>query len=152
MKNNYIIRTDNYNIYEDYTLEDIEKIIKQEQEKNLKWYKEQLEKSKKEIEYFKNKEYDKISILDRPYFLDRGQQGLDDLEKAIHREIEYFSNLVEEYKDTKPYRIFKEIKEETPLITDILNYTNTTNTTENLEILINTLTTILEEKRKEENK
>lgn len=110
MRNNYMIRIGNYEVYENYTLEDIKKIIKEKQQKRLESFKEELKRSKKEIEYFKNKEYDKIKILDRPYFLNRGQEGLDELEQAIYREIDHYTKAVEQYKDTTPYRIFEEIK------------------------------------------
>ena len=112
--NNYIVKdslgyTEYYN---NTTLEDVKKIIKDKQTKRLADFTKDLETSTKELEYFKNKEYDKIKILDRDYFLNRGQAGLDDLERAIYREIDINNQRINEYQNGTPYTIFEERKEE----------------------------------------
>lgn len=108
---NYIIynKIYGYEIFENTTLEEVKKYIEEKRNDYLNYYKEQLKKEEQDLEYFYNKEYDKMSIIDRNYFLNNGKEGLQRLEEVTKRNIDDFKENIKCFSSTESFRIFKEM-------------------------------------------
>ena len=82
--------------------------VKEDKEKTIKWYKEHLEREEQDLKYFYEGQYDKMSILDRPYFLERGEEGLKDLEKQTKENIEELKYELENIESGKSkYKVYQ---------------------------------------------
>lgn len=111
MKNNYMIYNKHRGelLLEDLTEKELLEKIEFIRSGIIKNLEEKLKDEEQDLKYFYNKEYNKMSILDRPWFLERGEEGLKDLERETKRIIEDYKKDIEEYKDEKAFRVFIEV-------------------------------------------
>lgn len=108
----YIIYCPSGYDYEVDTKKEAFKKVEELKNRRVEYLKEQLEEEEKDLEYFYKGQYDKMSILDRPYFLERGEEGLKELEKQTKENIEDFKYEIEELEsNTLKYTIYEKIEE-----------------------------------------
>lgn len=108
---NYIVYEEKYGkkMLENTTLEEVQKYIKDKQKELLDFNKKELAREEKDLEYFYEGQYDKMRILDRPYFLENGEWGLKALERETKHCIKYFKDKIKYYNNIKVFRIFEEL-------------------------------------------
>lgn len=111
MKSNYIIWNEHRGelLLEDLNEKEVLEKVEFIRNGIIEKIKERMREEEKDLEYFYEGQYDKMSILDRPWFLERGEEGLKDLERETKRIIEDYKKDIEEYSDAKAFRIFKEV-------------------------------------------
>lgn len=107
---NYIIYDTHYSdkYFENTTLEEVKKYVEKQRKQAIEYTKKQLKKEEQDLKYFYNKEYDKMSIIDRDYFLN-SEKGLQRLEEVTKRNIEDFKEDIKYFSSNESFRIFKEM-------------------------------------------